>query len=167
MGAHVSAVPNHQVGRITGIDTRANVAYFGAFGYELDVTKMTTEEKDKVQQQIAYYKENRKLLQTGTFYRIHSPFEKEGNVTGWMVVSDDQKEAIAGRYQLLGKPNAGYERLLLKGLNEELEYEIEGITGTFYGDELMNAGIQLDQTVSGSLQWGDFSSQIFRLKSLS
>lgn len=167
IGAHVSAVPNHQVGRITSIDTRANVAYFGAFGYELDVTKMTAEEKESVMKQIAFYKENRKLLQTGTFFRLYSPFEKEGNVTSWMVVSEDQKEAIAGRYQVLGKPNAGYERLLLKGLNEEHEYEIEGIMGSFYGDELMNAGIQLDQTVSGSLQWGDFSSQIFKLKSLS
>ncbi|MDQ0199450.1 alpha-galactosidase [Neobacillus ginsengisoli] len=167
IGAHVSAIPNHQVGRITSIDTRANVAYFGAFGYELDVTKMTEQEKESVLKQIAFYKENRKLLQKGTFFRLQSPFENEGNVTSWMVVSEDQKEAIAGRYQVLGKPNAGYKRLLLKGLNEEHKYEIEGMACSFYGDELMNAGIQLDQAVSGSLQWGDFTSQIFKLKSLS
>jgi alpha-galactosidase len=163
IGAHVSAVPNHQVGRVTSIETRANVAYFGVFGFELDVTKMSDEEKAKVKEQITFYKENRKLLQMGTFYRLHSPFEKEGNVTSWMVVSDDKQEAMVGRYQVLGKPNAGYERLLLKGLNAEQQYEIEGFSGSFYGDELMNAGIQLDQTVSGSLQWGDFSSQIFKL----
>jgi alpha-galactosidase len=163
IGAHVSAVPNHQVGRVTSIETRANVAYFGVFGFELDVTKMSDEEKAKVKEQITFYKENRKLLQMGTFYRLHSPFEKEGNVTSWMVVSDDKQEAMVGRYQVLGKPNAGYERLLLKGLNAEQQYEIEGFSGSFYGDELMNAGIQLDQTVSGLLQWGDFSSQIFKL----
>jgi alpha-galactosidase len=48
-----------------------------------------------------------------------------------------------------------------------VEYKIEGLHGSFYGDELMNAGIQLDQTVSGSLQWGDYTSQIFILKNLS
>ncbi|MEH7547896.1 alpha-galactosidase [Neobacillus vireti] len=167
MGAHVSAVPNHQVGRVTSLETRANVAYFGAFGYELDVTKMSEEEKMKVREQINFYKENRKLLQTGTFYRLLSPFEKDGNVTSWMVVSEDQKEAIAGRYQVLGKPNAGYERLLLKGLRDDVEYKIKGLHGSFYGDELMNAGIQLDQAVSGPLQWGDYTSQIFILTSLS
>lgn len=41
MGSHVSAIPNHQVGRMTSLDVRAQVAYFGAFGYELDVTEMS------------------------------------------------------------------------------------------------------------------------------
>jgi alpha-galactosidase len=165
IGAHVSAVPNHQVGRNTSIETRANVAYFGVFGYELDVTKISDEEKEKVKKQIIFYKENRKLLQTGNFYRINSPFEKDGNATSWIVVSDDQNEAIVGCYQVLGKPNARYERLVLKSLDADQEYEVEGISGSYFGDELMNAGIQLDQTVSGSLQWGDFTSQIFKLKS--
>ncbi|NRD76295.1 alpha-galactosidase [Bacillus sp. BRMEA1] len=163
IGAHVSAVPNHQVGRITSLETRANVAFFGTFGYELDVTKMSVEEKQIVKEQTNFYKKHRKLLQTGTFYRLHSPFDKDGNVTSWMVVSENQKEALVGRYQVLAKPNSGYERLLLKGLHNELEYEIEGMNGSFYGDELMNAGIQLDQVIPGLLQWGDFTSQIFKL----
>lgn len=166
MGAHVSAVPNHQVGRITSLETRANVAYFGAFGYELDVTTMTTEEKESVKKQIVFYKENRGLIQKGTFYRIQSPFAEDGNVTSWLIVSEDQKQAIAGRYQVLGKPNAGYERLILKGLQAEFEYEIDGISGTFFGDELMHAGIQLDQVVEGELQMGDFTSQIFTLSTV-
>jgi alpha-galactosidase len=163
IGAHVSDVPNHQVGRMTSLDTRANVAYFGIFGYELDVTKMSGEEKDIVKEQISFYKKNRNLIQKGSFYRVQSPFEKDGNVTSWMVVSENQTEAVVGRYQVLGKPNAGYERLMLKGLNSDFEYEIEGIAGSYYGDELMNAGIQLDQVISGSLQWGDFTSQLFKL----
>jgi alpha-galactosidase len=164
IGAHVSAVPNHQVGRITSIETRANVAYFGVFGYELDVTKLSSEEKEKIKKQIIFYKENRELIHKGTFYRIQSPFEKDGNVTSWIVVSKDQKEAIAGRYQVLGKPNPRYERLVLRGLRQEYKYRIEGITGFFYGDELMNAGLNLDNVVlSGELQFGDFTSQIFKL----
>ena len=41
MGAHVSAVPNHQTGRLTPLATRAAVAFFGVFGYELDPTALS------------------------------------------------------------------------------------------------------------------------------
>src|SRR5699024_12527122 len=82
------------------------------------------------------------------------PFED--NVTSWMVVSEDQSEAIVGRYQVLGKPHPGYSRLLLEGLNPDFEYQIEGITGTFYGDELMYAGLHLEKVN------GDFTSQVFK-----
>ncbi|MBP3040080.1 alpha-galactosidase [Bacillaceae bacterium Marseille-Q3522] len=160
MGAHVSAVPNHQVGRITSLDIRANVAYFGAFGYELDITKLSGEKKEKIKKQVAFYKENRRLIQNGVFYRIESPFEGCGNVTSWIVVSEDQTEAIACRYQVLSLPNAGLKRLLLKGLNPDYLYSIDGIKGTFYGDELMQAGIQLDQHGTENR---DFTSQLFRL----
>src|SRR5699024_3417924 len=155
IGAHVSAVPNHQVGRITSLETRGNVAYFGVFGYELDITQMTDEEKEIVKEQIKFYKDNRELIHKGDFYRILSPFED--NVTSWMVVSEDQTEAIVGRYHVLGKPHPGYDRLLLEGLNPDFEYQIEGKEATFYGDELMHAGIHLDRTM------GDFTSQIFKL----
>ncbi|MCZ0702467.1 alpha-galactosidase [Natronobacillus azotifigens] len=142
MGAHVSAVPNHQVGRMTSMDARAHVAYFGAFGYELDVTEMSEEDKAIMRQQIEFYKETRKLFQYGKFHRISSPFE--GNVTSWSVVSADQTEAILAYYQWSEIPNDGFRRIYFTGLNENLEYEIVGIPGTYYGDELMYIGIVLD-----------------------
>lgn len=107
MGAHVSAVPNDQVGRITSLKTRANVAYFGDFGYELDITKMSPEEQQQVKEQTAFYKEHRKLFQFGKFYRIENPFEN-CNVMSWEVVSDDKQHAIAARYQILNRPHTGY-----------------------------------------------------------
>src|SRR5690606_7230104 len=69
MGSHVSAVPNHQVGRITSLDTRGNVALSGNFGYELDLTQFADEEKVLVKEQVAKYKEIRHLVQFGDFYR--------------------------------------------------------------------------------------------------
>jgi alpha-galactosidase len=92
MGAHVSAVPNHQVDRITPLETRGHVAMSGNFGYELDLTKFTEEEKATVKEQVAIYKEIRHLVQFGDFYRLLSPFV--GNETAWMFVSDDRKEAF-------------------------------------------------------------------------
>ena len=45
MGCHVSAIPNHQVHRMTPLNTRGVVAMSGNFGYELDITKLSYEEK--------------------------------------------------------------------------------------------------------------------------
>jgi alpha-galactosidase len=169
MGAHVSAVPNHQVGRVTSLETRANVAYFGAFGYELDVTQMSNVDKETIKNQIAFYKEVRELIQMGTFYRIESPFEGAGNITSWIVVSEDKIEAVVGRFQVLEIPNPGFSRLLLKGLRSDLEYEIEGVAGTFYGDELMSVGLHLSNPrITGEKHWNpsDFKSNLFRIKSI-
>ncbi|MYL36487.1 alpha-galactosidase [Halobacillus litoralis] len=168
MGAHISAVPNHQVKRVTSLKTRGDVAFFGAFGYELDVTKMNEEEKERMSEQIAFYKKHRALFQFGTFYRLQSPFEKGGNETSWMVVSEDGRQAVAASYQVLARPNPGFPRLKLTGLDPETEYRIEGLERTYYGDELMHAGLQLESGYDGSQtggleESGDFSSQLFVL----
>ena len=67
MGTHVSVAPNHQVFRDTPLHTRANVAYFGTFGYELDLNKLSGEENEEVKEQIAFMKKYRQVLQYGTF----------------------------------------------------------------------------------------------------
>ena len=66
MGAHVSAVPNHQTGRVTPLATRAAVALFGVFGYELDPTALTADEAAQVRDQIAFYRRHRTTFQRGT-----------------------------------------------------------------------------------------------------
>lgn len=168
IGAHVSAAPNHQIGRMTPIETRANVAYFGTFGYELDLNKLTEEEKEKVRKQVKFFKDHRELLHKGTFYRLISPFEGDGNVTSWMVVSEDKKKAIVGYYQALNKPNPSFTRLKLTGLDPEKEYNLNNIR-YHYGDELMNVGIPLDGNFKefnigdSKIEIGDFYSQMFIL----
>ena len=172
MGSHVSAVPNHQTGRVTPLHTRANVAYFGTFGYELDLNSLTEKEQEKIKEQIQFMKEYRALFQFGTFYRLESPFE--GNVTGWMVVSEDKKEAVVGWFRVLSGTNQPYTRMCLKGLDEELLYEItvcrdvEKFYGTFRGDELMYIGLVTSDAVSGEVPDGeglaDFESRLFILK---
>ncbi|MFJ5758552.1 alpha-galactosidase [Neobacillus sp. NPDC093182] len=168
IGSHVSAVPNHQVGRLTPIDTRANVAYFGTFGYELDITNVSDEEKYKVKEQTSFFKEKRQLIQNGHFYRLLNPFES--NEASWMVVSEDKKEAMVGYYKVLAKPNDKYYRIKLKGLDPDTLYAIEGKETTHYGDELMNIGIVLAEnyTDRAGEYWsreklGDFSSKLFLL----
>jgi alpha-galactosidase len=154
---------------MTPIETRADVAYFGTFGYELDITKLSDQEKAVVKQQVIFFKEKRNLIRTGDFYRLLSPFES--NEVSWMVVSEDKKEAIVGYYKILAKPNDKYYRIKLKGLDPERLYQIEGFTTSHYGDELMNIGIILagDYTDRASDYWSrphphDFQSKIFVLK---
>lgn len=166
MGSHVSAVPNHQLNRSTPLYTRANVAYFGTFGYELDLNKLTGEEQEEVKRQIAFMKEYRELIQYGTFYRLRSPFE--GNYTSWMVVSADKKTAIAGWYKTLNQVNAPFSRVRLQGLDPELCYRLEGSSQSFYGDELMNTGLITSDAMCGEFKdkepSRDFDSRLYVFK---
>lgn len=168
MGSHVSAIPNHQVRRNTPIQTRANVAYFGTFGYELNVNELDDQEKELVMAQIDFMKEHRNLIQFGTFYRLKSPFE--GNETVWMVVSEDQKQAIVGYYRVLQQVNSNYRRVKLMGLNPDYEYEVSINNTLNYGDELMNVGLITTDGSSGEpvdhyngLN-GDYQSRLYILK---
>ena len=162
MGAHVSEVPNQQVFRTTPIETRANVAYFGAFGYELDLNTLSDEEKESVRKQVKFIKDKRELIQKGTFYRLLNPFED--NVAAWMVVSEDKSEAIVGYYKILNVVNDGFKRLKLEGLEKDKAYYInEERKEKFFGDELMYAGIPVKpELLCGN--GGDFTSVIYYLK---
>lgn len=139
IGSHVSAVPNQQTGRSVSIDTRANVAYFGTFGYELDLNEIDDKEFEKVKEQIEFMKKYRGLIQFGDFYRLRSPFETDQ--TAWMVVSKDKKKAIVGFYCMRSNVNTLPGFLKLAGLDPDTLYRMEG--KEYYGDELMNMGITL------------------------
>lgn len=167
IGSHVSVTPNHQVFRNTPLHTRANVAYFGTFGYELDLNKLTDEEILQVKEQIRFMKEYRQLLQFGTFYRLKSPFE--GNETVWMTVSEDKKTALVGWYRVLNGVNMPYTRVRLQGLHPDLVY-VNTENGTeHYGDELMSLGLLTTDATSGEVPHKakpsmDFDSRIYVLK---
>ena len=166
MGSHVSASPNHQTNRVTPIETRADVAYFGTFGYELDLLKLDEEDKVEIRRQIAFMKEKRDLIQKGTFYRLKSPFE--GNETAWMIVSEDQKKALVGYYRVMQPVNVGFKRLKMKGLKEDICYKVSGYDYDCYGDELMQVGMILSDSASGVWKKGvndkgDFQAEVFEI----
>ena len=167
MGSHVSAVPNHQVFRTTPIETRANIAYFGTFGYELDLNLLSDQEMEEVKRQVAFMKKYRNLIQIdGDFFRLLSPFKR--NDTAWQVVSQDKKESVVMFYQKLNKVNASWLRLKLKGLKEDRLYQVS-LSGTpgkdykAYGDELMYGGIPVDRTELDR-RGGDFASLLYVLQ---
>ncbi|MDP4086852.1 MAG: alpha-galactosidase [Bacillota bacterium] len=141
MGAHVSAVPNHQVHRVTSLAIRGEVAMGGDFGYELDVTKLSEKQRNEIKQQVTLYKNIRHIVQFGLFFRLLDPFI--GNEASWMFVTEDQSEAIVSYFKVLAEPNAPLKRLKLKGLNPKFPYKCLETGRVFGGDELMYAGIGL------------------------
>lgn len=167
MGAHISAVPNMQTGRTSPLNTRGNVAFFGAFGYELDLNHISEEEFAFVQQQIAFYKERREVFQYGTFYRLLSPFEEHGDAA-WMSVSEDKKTAYFGYYHTLVRVNHGGIRIKLDGLCPQTKYHVRCVTPEIsyerehFGDELMYAGLLIDRRHLQHLG-GDFTSLLFEI----
>lgn len=175
MGSHVSAVPNHQLLRNTSLEMRANVAYFGTFGYELDPNRLTDEEKQEVKEQIAFMKKYRRLIQYGTFYRLLSPFE--GNEMAWMVVSEDRKQAVVGYYKILQSVNGPYKKVRLQGLDPDRKYHVRRIEeGQYeedlYGDELLWYGLNVSDSSSGENREvyngrnGDYQSRLYLLESI-
>lgn len=165
MGCHVSEAPNQQTFRNTPLSTRAETAYFGCFGYEMDLDTLTEEEKEEVKEQIQYYKRIRKLIMEGTFYRLISPFE--GDEAAWMVVSEDKRHALAGYYRMRQPANAPLKRLTLKGLDPDVRYQIRETGLEAYGDELMRAGMAISDYASGIREkkerQGDYQSRLFEL----
>lgn len=164
MGSHVSESPNQQVFRETALETRANVAYFGNLGYELDVNNLSDVEKEEIKKQIQFYKENREVFQFGEFYRIKNPYNN--NISAWMVKSNDEKTIILGCYKLLNHANEGKERVKLFGLDKDGDYKLSyPYEKEFKGDELMNVGISMNDDYfcnSGN----DFSSVLYLLRKI-
>lgn len=156
--AHVSAIPNHQTGRKTPFETRGNAAMSAVFGYELDLTKMSQEDKDQVKEQVACYKEIRKLVQYGNFYRLKSPIET--NQAAWMFVSDDKRDVCVMTFQVLAFAQPCLTKTKLFGLDPELEYENLETHEIFGGDELMELGFY-DPVVHQ-----DYTSKMYRFKGI-
>lgn len=155
ISAHVTASPNHQNGRITPLKTRADVAYAGMFGYELDITQMSNEDIEEIKKQISFYKSIRTLIRTADFYRLQSPYET--NYCTWQAVSPDKNEAFVMSCKIETVRDKENNYIKLYELDSSATY-IDTLTGkTYYGDELLNRGIMFEYELK------DFSTVIMHL----
>jgi alpha-galactosidase len=155
MAAHVSAVPNHQVGRVTSFRTRGDVAFTGAFGYELDLAALPADEKAEVKRQTAFYKQIRPLLLTGDLYRLKNPHHS--TEAAWMIVAADASEALVTHVTTLAEPNAPYRYLKLRGLNPAKTYRVRlnDAETLIAGDVLIHSGLHVPVAPADffSVQW--------------
>jgi len=156
MGAHVSDCPNHTVGRTTPFATRGAVALAGTFGYELDITKISEDDRNQIPEQTKMYHKYNDLVRTGDYYRMAS-YRENHYYDAYMVVSKDKKEALATYVCVKRRPNPRSRGLKFLGLDPEKTYRIEGEDRTYLGSTLMNAGIYIEEP------WGDFQAKLFHI----
>lgn len=141
IGAHVSAVPNHQTGRVTNLNTRGVTAMAGTFGYELNPALLSEEEKQTIREQIQTYKKYERLINEGTYWRLSNPFEDE--VSAWMSVSREQDRALVSVVRLVSEANPATVYIRLRGLKPDAVYLEENSGKQYFGAALMAAGIPL------------------------
>ncbi len=153
MGAHVSDCPNHGNGRITPFETRGHVALFGTFGYELDITKISEEERAQIPGQIALYHKYNELIREGDYYRLAS-FSKNNEFDCWSVNAKDGSECLVAYVSVFARMNMKGRTVKLQGLDPDALYKVEGTDETYYGDVLMNVGYHFPEIR------GDFQSRL-------
>lgn len=170
MGAHVSDCPNHVVGRNTPFETRGYVALAGTFGYELDITRISEDDRSLIANQCSMYHTYHDIFAKGDYYRLASYSENHG-YDAYMSVSKDKTEALLTFIQVLGRPNVHSRRLRLSGLDEEKKYKIykynlvenseeEYMEEILSGGALMKAGINI-----GGL-YGDYKGLLLIIREL-
>lgn len=140
MGSHVSVCPNHQTGRTTPITTRAFVAMLGTFGYELDLCKLSAEEKAAIPAQIAEYKRQFSINCAGRLHRLILPSEQKP-FAAWMTVSENKEEAIITCVLLRAQANGEEIWVRLRGLDSKRQYIVEETGEVFSGLAWMEAGM--------------------------
>ena len=144
VGSHVSAVPNHQTGRKTPLHTRGVVAMSGTFGYELNLMKLSEEEKQEIREQIAEYKSYAPIIQNGLYYRLSDPTTEE--ICAWEFVHTDEKEQCKVLLNVVmqvvhGNMTVNYVKL--QGLEETAVYREEKSGKRYTGAALMYGGMPL------------------------
>ena len=139
MGAHVSAVPNHQVGRVTPFDMRGLAAMCDRFGYELDLSKLTDGETEKVKEQVKLYHKYENTVHKGDMYRLLSPFECDAAAVEY--VSEDRKEVLLFYFNIKGTPSVSDRKVRLDGLEPQSYYKNTENGEIYSGAALMNMGL--------------------------
>ena len=152
MGAHVSAVPNHQTGRITPFHTRCNVAMGGNFGFELDLNKLNEEDLQCARNAVAMVKKLRTVMQQGDYYRLQNPFLSDGDAA-WQFT--DGRTVIVCFYRNQAQPNASPRQVKLQGLEEDAVYVDTAHQMTCTGGALMHIGLPVPYA------WKDYDSWVY------
>lgn len=142
VGSHVSAVPNHQTGRKTSMNTRGIVAMAGSFGYELDLNLISDEEKEQVKEQIKDFKKYWDLIHNGDYYRI-TDAENNREIAAWEFVKADKSECLLNIVTLTTHANAPVNYVKCKGLSADKTYLCEQTKMKYSGSALMSLGLPI------------------------
>lgn len=139
MGSHVSAVPNHQTGRVTHMEARFAAALAGQIGYELDPRHLSESDSAAMARQIPLAIETFDTRLNGSFYRLSSPFED--NDVAWVAVSGDRSSSVFSAVRQSAEPFTLPPLIRLQGLDPERRYTLQETGVSYSGAELMAIGL--------------------------
>lgn len=160
IGAHVSDCPNHITGRITPFQTRGHIALAGTFGYELDITKISKEERDQIPEQTALYHRYNELIREGDYSRLAS-WSENHFYDCWQVTDKEKSEALVTYVQVYARPNYKSRKIRLKNLKPDAQYVLEETGKIYSGEMLMQAGLLIPPLK------GDYWSKLYHLSRIS
>ncbi len=128
IGSHVNDSP------VASYATKAALALFGTYGYEMDPRKLKKEERDTLFKTAdVYRKYHRDVIANGTLYHLRAPYE--GNDMCMQCVSQDKKASLVLFMNKLKEPDI-FRFVRLKGLDEKKRYRntLDGQvhTGEYY-----------------------------------
>ena len=163
LGAHVSICPNHVTGRTVPFMTRGHVALAGTFGYELDITTLSDEEKEQVKSQTVLFHQYNDLVRNGDYYRMAS-YRENGFYDCYGVVSKDKSEMLLTFIHVMNQPCMPNRWICISGLAPDKRYrvtevgaEAQDVVCEAYGETLANAGLIVP------CRYGDFQSVLYHI----
>ena len=128
-------------GRKSSYDFRYRVAEFGSYGYELDLSEFSAEEKAVFKGYSEEYRKDEDLNLNGDLYRLISP--ESDKFCAYIKVSKDKNKAKLTFLEL--NATGLYETIVLRlrGLDPNTAYKNEATGEILHGSTLMNAGIRI------------------------
>jgi len=167
MGAHVSVCPNHACGRVTPFKTRGYVALSGTFGYELDITKLSAEERALIPHQVELYKKYSGLVRDGDYQRIAS-WSDGGDIDCWASIAKDKSKALVTFVQVMNHPNYKTRFVKIQDLKADSKYRVS------FPDEDQNNWPSVELTGRTLAKagfpvrrdWGDFQAKLIYIEEI-
>lgn len=151
IGAHISG------GKLGSIQDKACLAFFGTFGYELNILNISEEDKKQIQTFNGLFKQFHKYINDCTYYAISNPYE--GNYVSRNIVSNDEKFAFV-YFMNYRKEQTKSRYIKLKGLKKD-KYYFNSLTNDIYkGDFYMNVGLNISAILDAH------TSMLFVLKEI-
>ena len=132
-------------GRESTYEFRYNVASLGTYGYELDLSEYTEEDKAEFKKYSQTYRKDEDLILQGDLYRLLSP--EKTSFCAYMKVAKDKNKAQLTFLELQATGFVETMVLRLKGLDPAKAYKNEETGCVLHGATLMNVGIRVGDLV--------------------
>ena len=139
ISAHVSDSLWNKLESVPDYNFRFNVALGGVLGYEMNITRLSSENETIIKEQIKQYGNFAPLLLHGTAYRLDGLGQDE---YGFVCVAKDKSEFLLVYQNLSG---AARKRIPIVGIESRAVYK-DGQGNLYRGEKLLKEGLEISAT---------------------